>query len=491
MHSAKTEMFTLITSLFIFASATALPTDADLKAVLEKELQESPVVDAADFGISVRDGIVTLEGEVLNIAAKKRAIEVAKRIRGINSVIDLVEVAVVPRTDKRLRQLVEKRLRENPATNDEEVTVKTRAGEVILSGEVDSRVESGIIQRTVQSIPGVLSIDNRIRVTWTSNRNDEDILHDIEQRIRWDVRLDDKAIEVKVKNGEVQLSGTVGSEEERMHARLASRVEASREIRDELIVDPSLRDDVHRDPRFERRSAVEIEQTIRKAWKLDPRVENINAEISITVGTVRLHGTVAALRTKHAAEDTARNTVGVSHVNNYLRVVRDEHRTDDQIQADIDSAFIDDPLVDRFEIEVTVNEGKASLYGKLDSHYEKARAEEVALRIPGIVELKNRLEVSDDAPEYDENFYAYAPVTTADDDLGTIHIRPDSDIKHAIESELWWSPMVDADQVKLKVEAGVATLTGTVDSAAEMRAAVKNAMQGGAVVVKNRLQVQR
>jgi osmotically-inducible protein OsmY len=81
---------------------------------------------------------------------------------------------------------------------------------------------------------------------------------------------------------------------------------------------------------------------------------------------------------------------------------------------------------------------------------------------------------------YDYPWYE-APVITT---------RSDREIQRNIDSELLWSPFVDADDVKVTVEAGVATLTGSVDSLSEYNAARENAFEGGAVTVVNKLELE-
>jgi osmotically-inducible protein OsmY len=54
---------------------------------------------------------------------------------------------------------------------------------------------------------------------------------------------------------------------------------------------------------------------------------------------------------------------------------------------------------------------------------------------------------------------------------------------------LFWSPFVDSDDVTVSVEAGVATLTGSVDSLGEYNAARENAFEGGAITVINKLEL--
>lgn len=68
--------------------------------------------------------------------------------------------------------------------------------------------------------------------------------------------------------------------------------------------------------------------------------------------------------------------------------------------------------------------------------------------------------------------------------------RTDLEIERDIERQLWWSPFVDADQVTVDVEDGVAHLAGTVDTHAERDAASENAFEGGAVFVDNDLLVR-
>ena len=68
--------------------------------------------------------------------------------------------------------------------------------------------------------------------------------------------------------------------------------------------------------------------------------------------------------------------------------------------------------------------------------------------------------------------------------------KSDAEIRKDIEEEFLWSPYVDGEDVKDSVEAGVATLTGSVDSLRESSAARENAFEGGAIAVINELQLK-
>jgi osmotically-inducible protein OsmY len=86
----------------------------------------------------------------------------------------------------------------------------------------------------------------------------------------------------------------------------------------------------------------------------------------------------------------------------------------------------------------------------------------------------------DDTYVDDDHLVEYEPRTP---------LASDTELKKSIQSELWWSPFVDADQVTVSVNDGIATLSGTVDTWGERQAATENAYQGGATLVDNDLAI--
>lgn len=68
--------------------------------------------------------------------------------------------------------------------------------------------------------------------------------------------------------------------------------------------------------------------------------------------------------------------------------------------------------------------------------------------------------------------------------------KSDTDLKLDIENQLFWRPFIDSDDVNVSVEGGIATLTGQVNSLREYVVAEKNAFEGGAVGVINRIDIQ-
>ena len=70
--------------------------DSELQHDVLAELEWEPTVDAAEIGVSVRDGIVTLNGAVKRFPEKWAAEEAALRVAGAKGVANEIEVKLIP-----------------------------------------------------------------------------------------------------------------------------------------------------------------------------------------------------------------------------------------------------------------------------------------------------------------------------------------------------------------------------------------------------------
>ena len=151
------------------------------------------------------------------------------------------------------------------------------------------------------------------------------------------------------------------------------------------------------------------------------------------------------------------------------------------------------PYVERFGLSVSASNGIIYLSGEVDNSYEKYRAEDVATKVSGVLNVVNNIEASSVANydyyyPYAWNSYYPSPYTSSDS-YYTYGLN-DYQIEKNIRDELWWSPFVNEGQVTVEVSNKIATLTGTVDSWNERDAATENAYEGGAFAVINKLEVQ-
>jgi osmotically-inducible protein OsmY len=122
-----------------------------------------------------------------------------------------------------------------------------------------------------------------------------------------------------------------------------------------------------------------------------------------------------------------------------------------------------------------------------------ATAEHLASRVRGVRQVKNELGVRQRHSQYVYSSYLeeQEPLIAGRSYLATEPSKAERGLRDAIAERLRWSPLVDADQIRVVVNAAMVTLEGTVDSHGERRAAVENAFEAGATVVRNHLQLRK
>jgi osmotically-inducible protein OsmY len=460
----------------VFASEIEKIKDIDITLAVDRQLQIDEGVPAHLIDVHTKDGIVTLSGPVENLLARERAAEIAETVKGVRSVINLIDVLGVIRTDAQVRTDVEHALLDDPATDVFDVQVNVQNGKVTLSGMVDSWQEEQLCVLVAKGVIGVKAVTSNIEVSQKSKRPDGEIEADIEQRLAYDVWIDDALINVKVLRGDVILSGTVGSLAEKTRAFRNAWVAGVTSVEDkDLLVDWSRSREIRRTTEnYPMKSDKEIKRAIKEAFLYDPRLSSFNLTVSVENGVVALNGQVNNLKAKQVAEQDANNTVGVWLVKNHIKVrpgmgphSSPKPDVDAELAKKIRLALLRNPYTHQHEIGVTVNNRLVMLDGAVNSNLEKAKAEAVVSAVRGVAAVTNNLRV-----------------------MKTWTPKDDWEIKKDIEDELWWSPFVDEDDVAVTVKDGTVTLIGVVDSLRARRVATENAYEGGAKHVRNELKVR-
>lgn len=443
-------------------------TDSRIQNAVESELLLDTGVASEQIDIYVAEGIATLSGSVDNILAKDRAVDLARSIKGVRSVVDQIEVIPVTRSDRQIRRDIQSAMVTDPAVESFDVQATVLNGVVTLTGEVDSYAEKQLAVTAAKGVAGVRGVTSEIDVTADFERTDAEIQTDVEGRLEASTRVDSSLITATVQDRAVKLSGTVGSAAERSVAETVAWTVGAKSVdASDLEVEWWARDEMKRKTLFSEIDDQAIEDAVKDAWLYDPRVNAFDLEPSSNNGKVTLTGEVDNLAAKWAAARDARNTQGVWKVTNLIRVRTTEIRDDAEVAEEIRVAMARDPYVDRLDVDVEVIHGRVYLDGRVGTEFELNRAETIAGTVRGVYNVINNLDV-------------YLPVRRLANDL---------EIKDEVESELFWSPFVDSDEIEVSVDKGEVTLSGAVDSWSEYRIATENAYEGGAILVDNELLV--
>jgi osmotically-inducible protein OsmY len=209
-----------------------------------------------------------------------------------------------------------------------------------------------------------------------------------------------------------------------------------------------------------------IEQEIRARLTWDPEIEGAVIAVNVAQGVAILEGTVRGYQ-RAAAERIARDTPGVTAVDNRLRLIDPLHPSDEIIARLVDAAFAADPMIPAEQISVAVHDGIIDLSGEVSRGAERVAAEEVVLDLLGVVDMHNRIAVADLPVQVEQIETTIRDAFTAEADAA-------------------------AARIDAQVNGGQVTLTGTTPTSHHRQLAERAALSVmGVSEVRNEIQLGR
>ncbi|NUN24028.1 MAG: BON domain-containing protein [Candidatus Jettenia caeni] len=348
---------------------------------------------------------------------------------------------------------IEAKLLADEVTSRHLINIRTKDGVVTLSGYVDNPRDCERVIEMVEAMSDIQSVINNISVTRIV-RSDNQIIFGRKKNSDLTHARDFQKIDMNFKKRILPIS--YGNFIAGASPIDPTAFEIKREIPDTL----------HEDERGNK-SDEEIKRAVRDAIFHNPKVVSINIQVEVKEGVVVLTGAVDNPEAKNAAEEEAKNTTGVFMVKNYLRIrpwMLPGYSTTAERVRDILSR---NSLTRHLDIDTEVQNGNVYLYGTVSTLLEKQYAGEIASQVTGAVSVINKLTINS----------RWLPKT-------------DKEIKEKVETELIFSVFVHSPEISVNVKNGVAYLTGSVHTRQEALAAIENAYDGGARVVRDLLEIR-
>lgn len=190
-----------------------MKTNEELQKDVQNAIKWEPLLHAAEIGVTVKDGVVTLSGSVDSYSKKFEAEKAAKGIIGVKVVVEKIEVKFksnsTKKDDNEIADEILSAFKWNLEVPDSKIKVKVEKGWVTLDGEVNWNYQRNAAKSAVDKLVGVLGVSNDIMIK--SETHDAIEKSDIEDALRRNWAINDEDINITVAGHKVTLTGSVDS----------------------------------------------------------------------------------------------------------------------------------------------------------------------------------------------------------------------------------------------------------------------------------------
>jgi len=142
--------------------------DATITAKVKLKLIEDPITKARKIDVDTVNGVVTLTGVVESEKEIKRAIEIAKNVKGVKKVVNNLRVEKRGITsylsDKEITTKIKLKLIEDPDLKALSIDVDTVNGVVTLTGVVESEYQKKKAIEHAKSVSGVVKVIDNLQI---------------------------------------------------------------------------------------------------------------------------------------------------------------------------------------------------------------------------------------------------------------------------------------------------------------------------------------
>jgi len=197
--------------------------DKGLQADVIRELDWEPKVDAANIGVSVDKGAVTLTGHVKTYAELIAAERAVLRIYGVLAVANELVVRLPGdrvRDDSDIALAIADQMKWSAAIPHEAIKATVTHGWVTLEGRVDWAYQSEAADKLVRALISVKGVTNRVIVKPAVHY--KDVKAKITEALHRQAQIDARRIWLTTDDGHVTMHGQVSSWSEAAAARKAA-----------------------------------------------------------------------------------------------------------------------------------------------------------------------------------------------------------------------------------------------------------------------------
>ena len=217
-----------------------------------------------------------------------------------------------------------------------------------------------------------------------SKRSDRELERDVGHELRWDSRIGETTINVRVRDGVATLTGIVTSYAKKVAAQEAAhRVTGILDVANDVEVKPA-----HRSARRD----TEIAAAVRNALEWDALVPNEQIKSTVSDGWVTLEGNVNYCREREDAERAILRLSGVIGVTNRITILKRAVDAE-ELREQIESALERRADREAERLRVDIHDGAVDLWGRVHSWPEKRAVLGSISHAPGVSRVVDHLRI--------------------------------------------------------------------------------------------------
>ncbi|MFD2865515.1 BON domain-containing protein [Mucilaginibacter antarcticus] len=189
-----------------------MKTNQELQKDVQDAIRWEPLLNAAEIGVTAKDGVITLTGTVDTYYKKVEAETAAKNVAGVKAVAEEIVIKYGDygkKNDTEIANEVLNAWKWNWEVPEEKIKVKVENGWVTLEGELQWNYQREAAKKAINNLSGVLGVTNNIKIK--SETHDAIEKKAIECALQRNSSIDDLDIQVDVAGNKVTLRGTVDS----------------------------------------------------------------------------------------------------------------------------------------------------------------------------------------------------------------------------------------------------------------------------------------
>jgi len=189
-----------------------MKTNQDLQKDVQDAINWEPLLNAAQIGVTAKDGVITLTGTVDSYSKKLEVEDAAKNVSGVKAVAEEIVIKYndySKKTDTEIADEIIKAWKWNWEVPEGKIKVKVEQGWVTLEGEVAWNYQRQAAKNIIKNHSGVMGVINNITIK--SDKHDAIEQAAIECALERNSSIDELGIQVDVQGNNVTLKGTVNS----------------------------------------------------------------------------------------------------------------------------------------------------------------------------------------------------------------------------------------------------------------------------------------